>query len=105
MIKTQASTYRGYWERAYEFSTYSGREVDGRASLWGASYRKAAPSEWAVERALELGVRGKLLELSEDWCGDAFTTVPVLVRFAEAVPGIELRVLKRDQRTGVAARC
>jgi hypothetical protein len=97
MTETHGSTYRGYWERAHEFPVYLGREVHERAALWDGVYRKAASPEWAVERALELGGSWNLLVLSEDWCGDASNTVPILARFAEAVPGIELRVLRRNE--------
>ena len=35
--------------------------------------------------------------IAEDWCGDASSTVPVLARLADAVPGLELRIILRDQ--------
>lgn len=38
-----------------------------------------------------------LLVLAEDWCGDAFSTVPFIARLAEAVPQLDLRILERDQ--------
>ena len=52
--------------------------------------------EWAFE-AVPPGTRRRLLVIAEDWCGDASSTVPVVARFADAVPGMELRVLRRDQ--------
>lgn len=97
MTKRHGSTYREYWERAYDFPTYLGREVQRHPALWEGVYRRAAPPEWAVERAREIRGRWNILVLSEDWCGDASNTLPVLARFAEAVPGTELRVLKRDE--------
>jgi len=39
--------------------------------------------------------RWKLVALSEDWCGDAVNTLPVVARLAEAA-GWDLRVLSRD---------
>jgi hypothetical protein len=97
MTETHASTYREYWDQGYDFPTYLGREVQVHSALWNGVYRKATPPEWAVRKAHELGGRWKLLVLSEDWCGDASNTLPALARFAEAVPGIDLRVLKRDE--------
>jgi hypothetical protein len=97
MTETHASTYRDYWDRAHDFPTYLGRDVSEHSALWNGVYRKATPPDWAVRQASELGGRWKLLVLSEDWCGDASNTLPALARFAEAVPGIELRVLKRDE--------
>src|SRR5262249_9445631 len=34
---------------------------------------------------------------SEDWCGDASNTVPVIARLAAALPNVEMRVVKRDE--------
>lgn len=104
MSRTSGSTYREYWERAYDFPTYLEQEVRERPALWAGVYRKAAATRWAVERAMELGRRWHILVLSEDWCGDASSIVPVLARFAEAVPGIELRVLKRDENPELMER-
>jgi len=47
-----------------------------------------------------LGGRFRLVVLTEDWCGDASSSVPVVARFAEAA-GIELRILRRDQHPEV----
>ena len=38
----------------------------------------------------------RILVLSEDWCGDAVNTLPLVARMAEAAPNIELRVIGRD---------
>ncbi len=38
-----------------------------------------------------------LLVLSEDWCGDAVNTVPIVARLAELAPNTDLRVLARDE--------
>jgi thiol-disulfide isomerase/thioredoxin len=37
----------------------------------------------------------RLLALSEDWCSDCFSTVPIIARLAEGA-GIDLRVFPRD---------
>jgi hypothetical protein len=39
--------------------------------------------------------------IAEDWCGDASNTVPILAKFAESVPGLELRVILRDANPGL----
>lgn len=104
MTETHASPYRDYWDQAYDFQSYLGREVGEHSALWNGVYRKSAPPEWALRRAHELGGCWKLLVLSEDWCGDASNTLPVLARFAEGVPDVELRVLKRDENPGLMDR-
>ncbi|HEU0300021.1 MAG TPA: thioredoxin family protein, partial [Longimicrobium sp.] len=44
-----------------------------------------------------IGGEWRLLVISEDWCGDAFNTVPMMARLAEALPNVELRIVKRDE--------
>ena len=46
----------------------------------------------------------KLLVIAEDWCGDASNTVPVVAKLADAVPGLELRVILRDANPEVMDR-
>ena len=46
----------------------------------------------------------KLLVIAEDWCGDASNTIPILARLVEEVPGLELRVLRRDEHPEVMDR-
>jgi tRNA U34 5-methylaminomethyl-2-thiouridine-forming methyltransferase MnmC len=51
------------------------------------------------ERAAFTSRREKLnvLVLTEDWCGDALTNLPVLARMVEGAPHVEMRVFLRDQ--------
>lgn len=67
--------------------------------LWQTLYRRASSiGEETLELARQLPGKRYLLVLLEDWCGDAFNSVPWLARLAEAVPEkLELRVLKRDE--------
>ncbi len=51
--------------------------------------------EEVVEAARALPGGWRLVALSEDWCGDAVNTLPVIARLAEEV-GWDLRVLGRD---------
>lgn len=89
--------YRGYWERGFTWDDYLGREIATNQTLWDGVYRKTTVPAWATQQAASAGEGWKLLVISEDWCGDASNTVPVLARLAEAAPGIEMRVLKRDE--------
>ncbi len=65
--------------------------------MWREMYRRAEVPEDLVERMRKLPSRRYLLVLLEDWCGDAFNTVPAIARLAEAVPQLDLRVLRRDE--------
>lgn len=68
--------------------------------LWAIGLRRAAvPSHLADELAGELKRAGTALNvavLNEDWCLDAVSTVPAIVRLSELVPGIEVRIFGRD---------
>lgn len=94
---TAGPDLRAYWKNAFSWDDYLNREVQQNADLWKSLYGRAAVSDAARERANGLGGSWRILVISEDWCGDAFNTVPVMARLAEAVSGIELRVVKRDQ--------
>jgi hypothetical protein len=76
--------------RAYVDLTSANREL----WTWGA--RRAEVPDDLLARATALGGRWHLLVLSEDWCGDAVNTVPVVARLAERAPNIDLRLLGRD---------
>lgn len=71
--------------------------ADTHVDLWRSIHRRAHVPEDLLLRARSLREARHLLILLEDWCLDAVNTVPVLDRLAEAVPGIDLRVLERDR--------
>ncbi len=85
-----------HWERAWTFPEMLARARSHRV-LWGEIHDRARIPPALLERVAALGGRWYLLLLSEDWCGDAVNTVPVLARLAEAAPNLELRILARDQ--------
>lgn len=65
--------------------------------LWPAVSRRAVVPEEYPRRVATLGGAWHLLVLSEDWCGDAVNTVPVVARLAELAPNLDLRILARDE--------
>ena len=86
------------WLAAETFGEYL-EGVEKNRQLWQDLYERAAVPDDLLEeaRGLSAGFPGgcHLLALSEDWCGDAVTALPVVARLAEAMGG-ELRVLGRD---------
>ncbi len=90
-----AIDFRSLWDRALPFRAYVGASTQHRG-LWEGLYRTARLPQWALE-ALPQGAHRRLLVLAEDWCGDASNTIPVLARLVDAVPGLELRILRRDE--------
>lgn len=81
---------------AAAFQTYL-RTVEKNGDLWHAVYERATIDAEVLDRARGFPDAWHLLALSEDWCGDAVNLLPVLARLVEEVPGLDLRVLSRDE--------
>jgi len=82
------------WTTALSFDQFV-VEASTAQSLWQGVHRQARIPEWAARQAAGMAPL-RLLVLAEDWCNDAVSSIPVLARLAEEVPGIELRILRRD---------
>jgi len=89
-----AMTLKERFDSAPDFTTYL-VTVEKNAQLWHALYERSTVSPEVVEQLASLPPL-RLLALSEDWCGDATNSLPVIARMAEASPSLELRVLGRD---------
>ena len=89
-------TLHDQWARATTFADFLER-AEAHAQLWRDVSARAAVPDAMLARARALEAPRRLLVLLEDWCGDAINTVPYLAALAEAVPGLELRVLRRDE--------
>ena len=87
--------FKTLWESALPYEAFVAAG-DQHKGLWEGIYRIVRLPDWAC-RAVPPGVKRKLLVIAEDWCGDASSTIPIVARFADAVPGVELRVLRRDE--------
>ena len=90
------------WDSGLTYERFV-KESQQHCELWTGVYRTAAVPEWARREAAALGRRLRFVVLAEDWCGDASSTVPVVVRFAEQA-GIEVRILRRDEHPEVMDR-
>lgn len=85
---------RERFERAPTFPEYL-ETVDRNRDLWHAVYERARLPDDLVAEASRIPGGRHLVALSEDWCGDAVNTLPVVARLAEEA-GWEFRVLGRD---------
>lgn len=83
------------WERGMTYTDFLPTAQDN-VSLWHGVYDRFVAPPDAVARIAAIPGEWHLLVLSEDWCGDASNTVPVLARLAEATPNLDLRLLERD---------
>lgn len=81
--------------RGQDFREYVA-SAQKNVDLWSAVYRTAAVPEGAAERAARIPGLWHLVALSEDWCGDAVNTLPVLAKLSERVPNVELTIFGRD---------
>jgi hypothetical protein len=88
------------FRRATPFYRYLDEVVKNHA-LWNGLYDRARVPDDLIAAGVDAGLAAggpfRLLALSEDWCGDAVNALPFVARWAEAVPGMELRVLSRDE--------
>lgn len=87
--------FSAFWNIALPYTDFVAASELKHRGLWEGLYRLAQVPGWAV--AAPNGNRIKLLAIAEDWCGDASNTLPVLARLAEQAPGLELRLIKRDE--------
>ena len=63
-----------------------------RKPMWTDNYQAGRPDSAIVDRAKAVGGQWRIVAVAEDWCGDSANTVPYLVRLAEQVPGLEIRI-------------
>lgn len=88
--------FRALWNLALPYDAFLGATDLKHRGLWEGLHRLARIPDWAVA-AVPADAGRRLLVLAEDWCGDASNTIPVLARLADSAPGVELRILRRDE--------
>jgi len=71
-------------------------EVEANRDLWQALAKRARIAPDLAARVQETPGRWRLLAIAEDWCGDAVNILPVIERLSEAVDGLELGIVGRD---------
>jgi hypothetical protein len=94
--------FRTLWDKALTFEAFLGASTKHKG-LWEGIYGIARIPAWAAA-AVPAGVERKLLVIAEDWCGDASSTIPIVAKLAATVPGLELRVILRDENPEVMDR-
>lgn len=85
---------RTRFDSAPTFEAYL-ESVEKNRELWHGVYERVRLPDDLVDAARALPDGWKLVALSEDWCGDAVNTLPVISRLADEV-GWDFRVLGRD---------
>jgi hypothetical protein len=87
--------FRKLWDQAVNYEDFVAACKAEHCGLWQGMYKLARIPDWARE-AVAAGTRRKLLVIAEGWCGDASNTVPIVAKFAQSVPELELRIIQRD---------
>ena len=87
--------FRTLWDTALDFNAFVAQAKE-QQELWAGTYRLARIPDWA-RITIPAGKERRLLALAEDWCADTASTLPVLAKWAAEVPGLSLRILRRDE--------
>lgn len=83
------------WNAAVPWGEYFD-SVEEKRDIWVSNARRAVVDEYAEHRLQNLPGPRRVLVLTEDWCGDAARTVPVLAKALELAPQAEHRYLDTD---------
>lgn len=75
-------------------------EADRRKAMWHANTEKAEVPDELLNRAQAVGGTWHLLAVAVDGCSDSANTIPYLATLADAVEGLDLRII--DSRAGRA---
>ncbi|HXW97429.1 MAG TPA: thioredoxin family protein [Gemmatimonadales bacterium] len=93
--------FKELWAKGMTFAQFVAVADERYRGLWEGVYRIASVPEWARLPGTE---ERKLLVLAEDWCGDASNIVPAVAKWADANPGLSLRIIRRDEYPAVMDR-
>jgi len=91
------------WVGAQTYAQFQADAAPQHRGLWESIHRLAKVPAWAPDSAAALPAGARLVALSEDWCGDAVNTLPIVAKWADAA-AVPLRVLKRDEHPVVMDR-
>ncbi|GBD17100.1 hypothetical protein HRbin26_02014 [bacterium HR26] len=89
------------WEQAMTPDEYIGQMAQNRERFESNIARtKIMPGDWAAFGREPLHI----LVLTEDWCGDSTQFVPMVIKLAQQIPTVEVRILRRDEHRDLADR-
>ena len=83
------------WDAGLPWKEYF-ETIEDKRDLWEAHWKRAAVDGDSETRLVSLPGRRRVLVLTEDWCGDACRSVPVLAKAFAQAPMVEARYLPSD---------
>ncbi|MHC5211970.1 MAG: thioredoxin family protein, partial [Planctomycetota bacterium] len=72
--------------------------VQDKRDVWEANWRRAVVQPAEAARLDDLPGPRRVLVLTEDWCGDAARSVPVIAKALDAAPQVTVRYLSLDEQ-------
>ena len=91
---------RDRFEKGDTFEQFLSKEFTNKL-FWEQVYKRAVVGDDVLQRARALGGSWHLLALNEDWCGDSVNILPYVAKLVNAVPGFELRIVRRDENLDI----
>jgi hypothetical protein len=91
------------WAATLSWDDYLAGVKDKR-DLWEANAKRAAVDEVSASRLSSLPGKRRVLVLTEDWCGDAVRSVPLLAKAFAFAPLVEARYLLCDEHPDALTR-
>src|SRR5690625_7683800 len=95
---TMSINWETTFSEAFSYTDYLARHgTDAHRDRWQGVYDKVrlTDEQQALLRGFERDMN--VLAVSGTWCGDCANQLPILRRFEEAAPRLELRFLERDE--------
>lgn len=84
-----------HFRRGASFNEFLDQTQENR-EIWHRIHRRAQVTEDILSLARKARGPLHLLALGEDWCMDSTNVLPYVARLAEALAGIDMRVLRKD---------
>jgi len=91
------------WDAAVTWDEYYAG-VEKHAELWKHHWEHAEVDDLTRARLLDLPGPRRVLVLTEDWCGDAVRSVPVIVKACSDAPNVEVRLMDITNRPELIER-
>ena len=91
------------WEAALTWDGYYAGVAE-HADLWKHHWENAEVDELCRARLADLPGPRRVLILTEDWCGDAVRSVPVIVKALTEAPNVEVRLMDITNRPELIER-